>query len=65
MAPRNKVADLEHELFLANQRIQVLELEVKILERKLELAKMNQRSYPYTYYGTSTTNSGYLGSTSG
>lgn len=59
MAPK----DTAHELVLAKQRIQVLELEVKILERKLELAKMNQRSAPYTYppsyptitYGTGTT----------
>lgn len=45
MAPQDKA----HELALAKQRIQVLELSVQILERKLELAKMNQRSVPYTY----------------
>ena len=62
MAPQDKA----HELVLAKQRIQVLELEVKILERKLELAKMNQRSYPYSYPTISyTTSSGYLGSNSG
>jgi hypothetical protein len=56
MAPQDKA----HELMLAKQRIQVLELTVQILE----LAKMNQRSTPYTYppfypsitYTTGTTN---------
>lgn len=64
MAPQDKA----HELMLAKQRIQVLELEVKILERKLELAKVNQRSTPWTYpysYPTISYGAGYAGRTGG
>lgn len=62
MAPK----DTAHELMLAKQRIQVLELTVQILERKLELAKVNQRSTPWTYYPPSYPTITYgTGTTSG
>ena len=61
MAPRDK----DHELLLAKQRIRVLELEVQILDRRLELVNLEKRLYPYVTYGTVTTAGGVTGWLSG